>query len=180
MRPGTRSARRGAATIDSILRVSGYVGFLSNLSASTQDFDKDYDVMSQICALLQSEPPMTAGSWAVSLLGSGLLTDRLLDRRGEDKNRHAMATIVGQLFNRYVGSIFTVEGQRFRLRRRPKPGSRSHESPTYWFEAIDENAEGRRGGGGRDAADPQEPDPHPSGRIEENTFPVGQKGEGHA
>ena len=79
---------------------------------------------------------------------------RLTDEHGNPRTVQGMATVIGHLFSAYAGVTFMVEGQRYRLRRKPEKGSSSHESPTYRFERVAHDEEGRRGGGGRDAADP--------------------------
>ena len=63
----------------------------------------------------------------------------LRDEHGKRKPPQALATIVGSLFSAYTGDTFTVDGHVYRLRRAPEKASTSHESPTYWFERIEEN-----------------------------------------
>ena len=55
---------RWAATIDGILGVNGYQGFLSNFDDSEQAFDSDYEAVAAVCAAFKWHTPATATAWA--------------------------------------------------------------------------------------------------------------------
>ncbi|MDP2309919.1 MAG: hypothetical protein Q8P18_28130 [Pseudomonadota bacterium] len=125
------TSRRWAATIDAILRVAGFDGFLSNFDDSEHAFDPDYALLADVCATHHASEPKTASEWAAALVG-GLLEERLTDGRGNAKPARAQATLVGQLFGAYLdGTTFPVGEARYRLRRDlPRKGH----PPVYCFE----------------------------------------------
>lgn len=126
--------RRWAATIDAILRVAGFDGFLSNFADSEHAFDPDYDLLTDVCAGHHADEPRTAGDWAAVLVRAEL-EEKLTDGRGNAKPVRAQATIVGQLFTAYLdGTTFPVGDERFRLRRDvPRKGH----PPVYSFEPAE-------------------------------------------
>ena len=132
-------SQRWAATMDAILRESGYHGFLSNFDKSERAFDTDYAALAEVCAVLHGEPAATAAVWADTLMVNGLLGGRLHDEHGKRRPPQALATIIGSLFSAYTGDTFTVDGRVYRLRRAPEKDSSSHASPTYWFERVEED-----------------------------------------
>ena len=134
-------SNRWASTIDGILRVNGYHGFLSNFDDSEQAFDTDYAAVAGVAAQCNRVEPTTATGWAKKLQHTELLGGRLRDEHGKLKPLHARATMIGSLFNRYVGRTFQADGREYRLRRRPDKDSPSHEPPEYWFEGVEENTE---------------------------------------
>ena len=127
-----------AGTIDGILRTNGYHGFLSNFDESERAFDADYPALVEVSAAFFSAPAAIATAWGQKIADQGLWSDRLRDERGEPKSDQAKATIVGTLFSSHAGATFTVDGRSYRLRRAPETESASHESPTYWFERVEE------------------------------------------
>ncbi|MCH8993038.1 MAG: hypothetical protein IIA44_14965 [Acidobacteria bacterium] len=123
-----------AATMDGILRVNGYDGFLSNFDESEQAFDVDHAAVAEVCAELYDRPRQTAGKWAEDLMEYGLWSGRLCHREGRPKPKKAWETIVGTRLKRFTGARFDVEGRTYALMR--TPATSSHVSPQYWFELV--------------------------------------------
>ena len=124
--------QKWARTMDGVLSLAGFTGFLSNFAESEHAFDPDYTLVGEVAALHHAEPQKHAGEWAKVLVG-GVLEERLTDGRGNGKPARAQATIVGQLFAAYVGEVFEADGGKVTLRGdRPRKGH----APVYWFEAI--------------------------------------------
>ena len=133
--PATHStSRKWAATIDAILRLAGFDGFLSNFTDSEHAFDPDYELLAEVCAAHHADDPRTAADWAALLVG-GLLEEKLTDGRGNAKPARSQATLVGQLFAAYLdGATFPVGEGRFRARRDiPRKGH----PPVYCFEPAE-------------------------------------------
>lgn len=120
---------RWAATIDAVLQHSGYCGFLTNLDEST--FNPEFELMSEICSAHWGEE-MTSSGWAAVLV-EDILKPQLTEN-DKPKSDRAQATIVGQLFNRFVGRIFDVNGETFEFR--VSGSGKRHESRRYCFVSI--------------------------------------------
>ena len=116
-----------ARTIDAILRLSGFDGFLTNFDESAHAFDPRYDLMLDIITAHQGKGPAPAASWVEWL--EDLLADRFMDRRGQPKSARSKATIVGNLFRDYLDTRFVVHGERWRLSRTYPEGERR--KPAY-------------------------------------------------
>lgn len=130
--PMTHSVgNRWAATIDAILQHNGYLGFLTNLD--DRAFDDDFSVMAEICAAHWKRGSMAPNQWA-GVLSEDLLKHRLTDQ-GQPKPERSQATIVGQLFRRFAGETFDVDGVAFELRM-SDPGKR-HASRQYCFKPLE-------------------------------------------
>lgn len=121
-----------AATIDAILRHSGFTGFLSNFEASEHAFDPRYQLMLDIVAEHHAARPAAAAEWVPRL--ERLLEDRFKDRRGHPRSDRAKATIVGSLFRDYLDARFAVDGQTFEVVRE-YPDGVGH-SPTWGFREV--------------------------------------------
>ncbi len=128
------TGRKWAATMDAILRVAGFEGFLSNFAASEHAFDPDCELVCDVATAHFGDTPRTAGEWAAVLV-RGVLEERLTDARGHARPVRAQATIVGQLFTAYLdGTTFPVGEARVQLRRaEPRRGH----PPVYSFEPAD-------------------------------------------
>ncbi len=127
------TGQRWAATVDAILRLSGFDGFLTNFDASEHAFDGRYALMVEIAAEHHARPAATAADWA-EWLGEGPLEERFKDRRGNLRTARARATIVGGLFNDYLDTTFDVDGKTFELVREEPSWARR--SPTYGFREV--------------------------------------------
>src|SRR5262249_6474309 len=108
------TSQEWAATIDAILRANGHEGFLVNFEESEQAFDAEYSLMQAVCDEFHGQERSTATTWAELL--HGLLRTHFLDVQGQPRTPRSQATIVGQLFRRFLGVEFTVEEGRFVLR----------------------------------------------------------------
>ncbi|MBN1320526.1 MAG: hypothetical protein JXA87_06775, partial [Thermoleophilia bacterium] len=126
------TGQRWAATMDAILRLAGFDGFLTNFEASEHAFDARYQVVEAIAQEHHLRPPATAAAW-VAWLGE-ILEDRFKDRRGNPKSARACATIVGSLLRDYVDARFPV-GERTFLLERAFPEGPTHQ-PTYGFREV--------------------------------------------
>lgn len=128
------TSRKWAGTVDAILRLAGFDGFLSNFADSEHAFDPDYVLLVDVAAAHHADEPRTAAEWAAVLVG-GALEEKLTDGRGNPKPARAQATLVGQLFAAYLdGTAFPVGDVRYRLRRDvPRKGH----PPVYCFEAAE-------------------------------------------
>jgi len=121
-----------AGTMDGILRLSGFDGFLSNFEESAHAFDPRYELMLDVAAAHHGHRPSAAAGW-VEVLGE-LFADRFTDRRGNSKSARAKSTIVGNLFREYLDTEFTVGGQKWRLARSYPEGEKR--KPSYGFEVV--------------------------------------------
>ncbi|MCK6527690.1 hypothetical protein L6R50_09040 [Myxococcota bacterium] len=122
-----------AATVDAILRGSGFRGFLSNFQQSEHAFDPRYAVMLEIVEQHHHRPPAPAARW-VELLEGGALADRFTDRGGHPKSPRAKANVVASLFAEYLDTAFPVEGKSYRLVREYPEGA--NHKPTYRFQEV--------------------------------------------
>ena len=110
---------------------------------------------------------MTASEWATLLVDGVLKATLTVD--GEPKSERAQATLVGQLFTRFVGATFEVDGTEFVLKS-TVPGT-SNKSRKYWFEPLP--VEGEWGNVASEAG-PNPADPiTPSLTVPELTEPAG-------
>jgi len=121
-----------ATTIDAILRLSGFDGFLTNFEESAHAFDPRYELMLDIAQEHHDRPPSPAGTWTGWL--ETLLEDRFKDRRGNPKSARSRSTIVGNLFGEYLGSRFTVGSHAYRLVKSYPDGE--GRKPAYHFEQV--------------------------------------------
>jgi hypothetical protein len=126
------TGQRWAATIDAILRLAGFDGFLTNFEASEHAFDERYQLVEEIARERHGDAPASAAAW-VERLGE-VLEDRFRDRRGNPKSAKARATIVGSLFRDYVDGRFPVDGRVFLLER-AFPEGPTH-PPVYGFREV--------------------------------------------
>jgi hypothetical protein len=120
-----------ASTMDAILRLNGDVGFLANFHDSAKAFDSGYLLLRAVCEEFHDQAASTASGW-VEMLGKGILRAHLMDSQGRLRTPRGQATMVGQLFQSYLGTEFLLERGRFVLKGED-PGS-SHHSAKYWFE----------------------------------------------
>lgn len=121
-----------AATMDAILRLSGFEGFLSNFEESTHAFDPKYELMLDIAGAHHARKPGSAAEWVAVL--EELLADRFKDRRGNPRSARSKSTIVGNLFREYVDVEFDLGGKRVRLVREYPEGQKR--KPVYGFEVV--------------------------------------------
>jgi len=121
-----------ASTLDGILRLSGFDGFLTNFEESAHAFDPRYELMLDIVAEHRGKSPAPAAVWVDRLQEQ--LADRFKDRRGNPKSTRARSTIVGNLFREYLDTRFVVEGQGWRLVRTFPEGEAR--KPAYHFEEV--------------------------------------------
>ncbi|MCK6529684.1 hypothetical protein L6R50_19735 [Myxococcota bacterium] len=128
-----------AGTVDAVLRLSGFDGFLDNFEDSEHAFDPSYALMVEVCATHRDRAPATAEQWAAVLV-DGVLEERLKDRRGNPRPKRSQATVVGRLFSAYLDTTFTVEGRRYRLVQEHPRGS-TH-PPTYAFAEVASREDG--------------------------------------
>lgn len=127
------TGQRWAATIDAILRLSGFDGFLTNFEESTHAFDPKFDLMQEIAREHHGKPAATAAEWA-ELLAGNIMEDRFRERNGTMKSARARATAMGLLLGAYLDERFVVEGRRYRLvQKHPEGDGRK---PTYRFEEV--------------------------------------------
>ena len=134
-RPARHSTGQAwAGTMDAILRLSGFDGFLTNFDESEHAFDPQYQLMLDICAEHRARPPSTAAQWADWLADP--LAERFRDRNGNEKSTRGKATVVGRLFTGYLDAGFAVDGRRYELVRDYPEGSTR--SATYRFREVEE------------------------------------------
>ncbi len=132
-RPARHStSQRWAATIDAILRMGGFDGFLANFEESEHAFDPRYQLVLEIVRAHRDKPPSPASRWVEWL--EAILEDRFKDRRGNPRSARAKATVVGSLFRDYLDARFTVEGRRYEIVR-SYPDGATH-PPTYGFREV--------------------------------------------
>lgn len=110
-----------ASTMDAILRLAGFDGFLTNLEASEHAFDPRYDLVKDIVRAHRHAPAGTAADWVERL--EPMLVERFRDRYGNPRSARAKATIVGSLFTEYLDATFEVDGKRFLMQRTYPEGS---------------------------------------------------------
>ncbi len=115
-----------AATVDGILGVSGYEGFLVNFAACEHAFDPKYAMLAEMAREFIGEPPRTASGWTSKV--EPWLAERFVGRGGVPKSDRARATIVGRLFGEYLG-VDLGEGAKL---HRDYPDGETH-SPVYDF-----------------------------------------------
>jgi hypothetical protein len=123
-----------AATIDAILRLSGFDGFLTNFEESAHAFDPRYELMLDIITEHRGKPAAPAAGWVERL--DEQLGERFRDRRGNAKSARAKSTIVGNLFREYLDTRFVVEGKSWHLVRSYPEGEKR--KPAYHFEGAEE------------------------------------------
>jgi len=121
-----------AGTMDGILRLSGFDGFLTNFEESAHAFDPRYELMLDVAAAHHGRRASAAAGWVEAL--EELLADRFKDRRGNPKSARAKSTIVGNLFREYLDTEFTVGDRKWRLVRSYPEGEKR--KPTYGFEVV--------------------------------------------
>ena len=121
-----------AATMDAILRLSGFEGFLSNFEESTHAFDPRFELMLDVAAAHHGRKAAAAGEWVAVL--EDLLADRFKDRRGNPRSARSKSTIVGNLFREYVDVQFDLGEKRVRLVREYPEGQKR--KPAYGFEVV--------------------------------------------
>ncbi|MEQ1501922.1 MAG: hypothetical protein ABMB14_06810 [Myxococcota bacterium] len=121
-----------AETIDAILRLGGFDGFLTNFEASEHAFDPRFTQMSDIARDHHQKPPTTAAGWVPTV--ETILDDRFRDGRGQPRSARAKATIVGSLFADYVGTRFEADGGQVEVIRQYPDGTRR--SPFYGFQVV--------------------------------------------
>jgi len=121
-----------AATMDAVLRLSSFDGFLTNFEESAHAFDPRYELMLDVIAEHRGKPAVAAAGWVERL--EGLLADRFKDRRGSPKSARAKATIVGNLFREYLDTRFVVEGRGWRLVRTYPEGE--GRKPAYHIDEV--------------------------------------------
>ena len=122
-----------AGTMDGILRLSGFNGFLTNFDDSTHAFDPNWEAMIDACQRYRSASFVSAGEWA-ERLAEGPLEDRFTDRRGTPKSKRSRSTVVGHLFRGYLGEELELDGKRFSLVAE-HPRGPSH-PPVYGFREV--------------------------------------------
>ncbi len=127
------TSQRWASTIDAILRLSGFDGFLSNFEESSHAFDPRYDLVLEIAREHHGKPAANAAEWA-ELLAGNIMEDRFRDRNGNQKSARARATTMGSLFGEYLDERFVADGRRFRLVREYPEGE--GRKPSYRFEEV--------------------------------------------
>jgi hypothetical protein len=122
-----------AQTIDAILRLAGFDGFLTNFEKSEHAFDPRFEQMAEIAREHYERTPTTAALWVPHV--ETILEDRFRDGRGQPRTARAKATIVGSLFTDYLGTRFEIEGGEWVevIRRFPEGMSRS---PVYGFQVA--------------------------------------------
>ena len=122
-----------AGTMDGILRLSGFNGFLTNFDDSTHAFDPNWEAMIDACQRYRTASFVSAGEWA-ERLAEGPLEDRFTDRRGNPKSKRSRSTVVGHLFRGYLGEELELDGKRFSLVA-DHPRGPSH-PPVYGFREV--------------------------------------------
>ena len=122
-----------ASTMDAVLRLSGFDGFLSNFEESTHAFDPRYELMLEIAQEHVGQPAGTAAEWAERLAGN-VMEERFEDRHGNPRSSRSRATIMGSLFGEYLDTRFVVADRRHRLVREYPEGERR--KPTYRFVEV--------------------------------------------
>jgi hypothetical protein len=127
------TSQKWAHTIDAILRLSGFDGFLTNFEESEHAFDPRYELMAEIARERHGLPAATAANWVPRL--ATILEDRFQDRRGNPKSARARSTIVGSLFTEYLDTSFVVDGRSWQLER-SYPGG-SGRPPVYRFQLVE-------------------------------------------
>ncbi len=121
-----------AETIDAILRLGGFDGFLTNFEASEHAFDPRYAQMADIAREHHARGTLAPSDWVPHL--ETILEDRFRDGRGQARSARARATIVGSLFTDYVGTRFELEGKAVEVVRiAPAAAKRS---PEYGFRGV--------------------------------------------
>lgn len=124
-----------AATIDAILRGSGFDGFLSNFERMERAFDPRWET---ICAVAREGWPLgpaTAGEWARRLV-DGAFFDLARKRNGVMRSERGAATAVGSLFAAYVGQEIAVDEEKAVRLVMAHPRGVTH-SPTYHWKAVE-------------------------------------------
>lgn len=105
------TSQRWSATIDAILRTSGFHGFLDNFDAMNRKFDPKWET---ICAAAREGwrlGPATAGEWA-KRLGDGAFFEVTRARNGQPRSPRGCSTAVGQLLLSYVGQEIPIGDNR--------------------------------------------------------------------
>jgi len=121
-----------AGTMDGILRLSGFDGFLTNFEESAHAFDPRYELMLDIASAHHGKAPTAAGGWVAVL--EEILVDRFKDRRGNPRSARSKSTIVGNLFREYLDVEFTVGAGTWRLARTYPDGEKR--KPVYGFDEV--------------------------------------------
>ena len=122
-----------AATMDGILRLSGFDGFLTNFDESTHAFDPNWEAMMDACQRFQTARFAPASEWA-ERLAEGPLEERFTDRRGNIKSKRSRSTIVGHLFRSYLGEQLELDGKSFFLVAEHPRGKSN--PPVYGFREV--------------------------------------------
>jgi hypothetical protein len=137
-KPGCESAARHstnqpwAETIDAILRLAGFDGFLTNFEASEHAFDPRYELMAEVARDHHQRGMLTSADWVPHL--EPLLQDRFQDRHGKVRSARAKATIVGSMFTDYVGTRFDLDDRVVEVTRDKPHGKRK--TPAYGFKRV--------------------------------------------
>ncbi len=122
-----------ASTMDAILRLSAFDGFLTNFEESAHAFDPRYELMLDVVREHHGGSAASAAEWVKRL--EELLGDRFKDRRGNPKSARSKSTIVGNLFREYLDTRFVVDGTSWRLARSYPEGE--GRKPVYEFEEVE-------------------------------------------
>jgi hypothetical protein len=137
-KPGCESVARHstsqpwAETIDAVLRLGGFDGFLTNFEQSEHAFDPRYELMAEVAREHHVRGALQASDWVAHL--EGLLQDRFQDRHGKARSARAKATIVGSMFTDYVGTRFDIDDGAVEVVRIQPQGQRR--TPAYGFKRV--------------------------------------------
>lgn len=126
-------SQKWAGTVDGILRVNGYDGFLKNFDESEHIFDPDYAVIIEICKIHRETSSMTASEWAQTLIDD-LLKDKLTDGNDKPKSKQAQSTIVGYLFSQYIRTVLEIGYKKYTIAC--EDHGKGHPK-TYFFKRMD-------------------------------------------
>jgi len=110
-------SREWAWTIDSILKANDITGFLDNFEESNQDYDENYELMTEICEHHHQQEYMDALERA-NLLSDNSLKEKLTDKQGKLKNERSQKGIVGKLFSSYQGEKIICDSGEFTIDRK--------------------------------------------------------------
>ncbi|TNE88691.1 MAG: hypothetical protein EP330_13770 [Deltaproteobacteria bacterium] len=123
-----------AGSIDAMLRLSGFQGFLDNFEIVAQSYDPNFDI---VCAVARAGWQLEAAGameWG-ERLGSSALFDVCHDRKGQRRTPRTRAVLIGKLFSGYVGQRIPVDDDIRVELFSEQPRGRTH-SAVYGFRRV--------------------------------------------
>lgn len=131
-----------AATMDGMLRQSGWSGFLSNYDDAQLAYAPRYAVLLAVCEVFHDADEGTAADWAARISASPIVEQ--LGPGFSERTQRGQQTVIGSLFQEFKGAEFSLGADRYTMQ--VSSSSNSHQSKRYAFTRIASNDASTAGG----------------------------------